>query len=179
MILLQTNMCACLWSGVLLIWLVVVQQCLFVLIIIIIMLHSRRFVGHRWSQFALICITELFDECLAIMRRKFNWSLADLPYLPQRDSQAGIVQRTGVSVMKTPSISDLPIDAQIALIAHLHLDMVFYELARQRFEEMMAALAHTHIEQEVQLIKSLNIQFAKACQVLPHDHPACHACENC
>ena len=44
------------------------------------------FLGSMDESFELVCITEYFDECLVMMRRRFNWNMLDITYLRLLDS---------------------------------------------------------------------------------------------
>ena len=46
----------------------------------------RHFIRHELNQFSLVCITEYFDECLVMMRRRFNWDMLDITYIRLLDS---------------------------------------------------------------------------------------------
>ena len=44
------------------------------------------FLNSTWKDFELVCLTEYFDECLVMMRRRFNWNMLDITYLRLLDS---------------------------------------------------------------------------------------------
>ena len=47
----------------------------------------KYFIANHFPKFELVCISEFFDECMVMMRRRFNWSLLDITYLRLLDSE--------------------------------------------------------------------------------------------
>ena len=44
------------------------------------------FLSTTWNEIDLMCVSELFDECLVMLRRRFNWDMLDITYLRLLDS---------------------------------------------------------------------------------------------
>ena len=47
----------------------------------------ETFAQGDFGLFDLVCITEYFDECLVMMRRRFNWDMLDITYIRLLDSE--------------------------------------------------------------------------------------------
>ena len=47
----------------------------------------ERFVKVYFEKFELFCISEMFDECLVMMRRRYNWDMLDITYIRLLDSE--------------------------------------------------------------------------------------------
>ena len=45
------------------------------------------FIEGEMRQFELFCISEMFDECLVMMRRRYNWDMLDITYIRLLDSE--------------------------------------------------------------------------------------------
>ena len=47
----------------------------------------NEFLDNQWHRVHMTCITEYFDECLVMMRRRFNWDMLDITYIRLLDSR--------------------------------------------------------------------------------------------
>jgi hypothetical protein len=46
-----------------------------------------RFIESGMDMFDLICVTEHFDECMVMLRRRMNWDMVDITYLRIHDAE--------------------------------------------------------------------------------------------
>jgi hypothetical protein len=45
------------------------------------------FMNKYFQYFELVCLTDAFDECLVMMKRRFNWQIVDITYLALHDAE--------------------------------------------------------------------------------------------
>lgn len=49
----------------------------------------NRFIESEMYLFDMICLTEYFDECMVMLRRRMNWDMVDVTYLRVHDADEG------------------------------------------------------------------------------------------
>eukprot|EP00042_Codosiga_hollandica_P030785 m.181032 g.181032 ORF g.181032 m.181032 type:complete len:201 (+) comp53453_c0_seq1:800-1402(+) len=96
----------------------------------------QRFLETDSWRFALICLTEMFDECLLMLKRKFGLSFREIMYLRQLDS-AQLQRNDAWLGITPPSPGSLPTEALRLLEQRTSLDFALYETCRHRFEQLV------------------------------------------
>eukprot|EP00042_Codosiga_hollandica_P027982 m.143570 g.143570 ORF g.143570 m.143570 type:complete len:241 (+) comp52647_c0_seq21:506-1228(+) len=130
-----------------------------------------RFLTDDWHHFSLICIMEAFDECLVMMRRKFNWNMQVILYMRLLDKSVDSRRWDGAPMMDTPHIDDLPFEAQSTLRKKTSLDHFLYAMLRRRWEEAVL-LEGPGFQEEVRVFKKVLGDFQNICKLHPK-HPYC------
>ncbi|CAN0338893.1 unnamed protein product [Pylaiella littoralis] len=87
------------------------------------------FIRDDLSDFAMILITEHFEEGLAIFMRMFNWRPIDMTYCRVIETKEGVARYDGKELTNVPKVGDLSPEVVTEIKRHTHLDQALYKAA--------------------------------------------------
>eukprot|EP00903_Cladosiphon_okamuranus_P016984 g15656.t1 len=113
-----------------------------------------EFIQNDLPDFAMILLTEQFEEGLAIFMRMFNWRPIDMTYCRVIETKAGVARYDGKMLANVPKIRDLPQEVVAEIKRQTQLDQALYKAAVKMYLEKRA-LYEDHLEADVRRIRTV------------------------
>lgn len=108
----------------------------------------QDFIDDELPRFDIVFVKERLDECLVLMRRRFNWNLLDITYMPFPKSSRRF---DGKPLPNVPKVTDLPAATASGINNLIKMDLIFYKAVNRRLDELIAAEG-PGFKQEVRLL---------------------------
>ena len=106
----------------------------------------------------ILCITDLFDESLIILRHHLNWHLEDLVYFSLNKRQ----KTSSHSKMVPLSNSEEKL-YDMLIREHLHADYVIYDHFRRKLENKIDELGKSIVDKDAKRLRKLIRRQRKQC----------------
>ncbi|CAM9255566.1 unnamed protein product, partial [Laminaria digitata] len=113
----------------------------------------EAFIDDDLPGFAMILLTEQFEESLAIFMRMFNWRPIDMTYCKVIETKAGVARYDGKMLTNVPKIKDLPLEVLSEIRRQTQLDLALYKAAVKIYREKKA-LFGKNLEVDVRAIRT-------------------------
>eukprot|EP00752_Nemacystus_decipiens_P002360 g2229.t2 len=112
------------------------------------------FIANDLPEFAMILLTEQFEEGLAVFMRMFNWRPIDMTYCRVIETKAGVARYDGKMLADVPKIRDLPSEVVTEIKRQTQLDQALYKAAVKIYLEKRAPY-EDRLEADVRRIRTV------------------------
>jgi Galactose-3-O-sulfotransferase len=126
--------------------------------------EDKRRVAQRLDMFQAVLVLERFDESLVMMKRKFQWAMEDLLYLPVNEGCGNVRPWDGKEIKCPLRREDLSAGQVERLNCLLAIDRLIYDEANRRLDAYVAKVGKDAFAEEVDSLRQVLQRFEEICE---------------